>query len=102
MRVIHLEFISTCDSNIKERVKSEQETNAFSKTIKSYLEKEPTWMKYEGYQLLNDDLLTYKGRLYIPNCDDFRRFILDELHKSPHTIHPCYQKMIKTMKKLFY
>jgi hypothetical protein len=40
-------------------------------------------MKYEGYQLLNDGLLTYKGRLYIPNWDDLKRFIIDELHKRP-------------------
>jgi hypothetical protein len=70
--------------------------------VKSYLEKEPTGMKYEGYQLLNDGLLTYKGRLYIPNCDDLKRFIMDELHKRPYTGHPGYQKMITTTKKLFY
>jgi hypothetical protein len=59
-------------------------------------------MKYEGYQLLNDGLLTYKGRLYIPNCDGLKRFKMNELHKIPYTSHSSYQKMITTTKKLFY
>jgi hypothetical protein len=77
MKLIHLVAISTCESDIKDRVKSAQETNAFFKTMKSYLEQEPTGMKYEGYQLLNDGLITCKGRLYIPNCDDLMMFIMD-------------------------
>jgi hypothetical protein len=102
MQVIHLATISTCESNVKERVKSAQETYAFFKTVKSYLEKEPTWLKYEGYQLLNDGLLTYKSKLYISNCDNLKRFIMDELHKIPYTGHHVYQKMITTTRKLFY
>jgi hypothetical protein len=102
MKVIHLEAMSTCESYIKERVKSAQELDEFFKTVKSYLKKESTGMKYEGYQLLNDGMLTYKGRLYIPNCDDLKRFIMDELHKIPYMGHPGYQKMITTTKKLFY
>jgi hypothetical protein len=102
MKVIHLAVVSTCETNVKERVKSAQETNAFFKTVKSYLEQEPTGLNYEGYQLMNNGLLTYKGRLYIPKCDDLKRFIMDELHKRPYTGHPGYQKMITTTRKLFY
>jgi hypothetical protein len=102
MIVIHLVVVSTCESDIRERFKSAQETYAFFKTVKSYLEQEPIGMKYEDYQLLNDGLLTYKGSLYIPNCDDLKRFIMDELHKIPYNGHCGYQKMITTIKKLFY
>jgi hypothetical protein len=89
-------------SNAKARFKSAQETYAFFKIVKSYLEQDPTWMKYGSYKFLNDGLLTYKGRLYIPNCDELKRFIMDELHKRPYTGHLGYQKMITTTQKLFY
>jgi hypothetical protein len=102
MKVVHLEAISASESDIKERVKSAQETNAFFKTVTSYLKKEPTGIKYEAYQMFNDGLLTYKGRLYILNCDDLKRFIMDELHKIPYIGHPSYQKMITATRKLFY
>jgi hypothetical protein len=39
MKVIHLAAVSTCETNVKERFKSAQETYAFFKTVKSYLEK---------------------------------------------------------------
>jgi hypothetical protein len=102
MKVIQLVAVSTYEMNVKERVKSAQETYVFFKTVKSYLEQEPIGLTYEGYQLFNDGLLTYKGRLYIPNCDDLNRFIMDEPHKRTYTGHPGYQKMITTTRKLFY
>jgi hypothetical protein len=58
MKVIYLEAVSTYEIYVKERVKNAQETYAFFKTVKSYLEQDPTRLKYEGYQLLNDGLLT--------------------------------------------
>jgi hypothetical protein len=80
MKVIHLEAISTCELDIKERIKSAQEVDDFFKTVKSYLEQEPTGMKYEYYQMLNDGLLTYQGRLYVQNSDDLKTFIMNELN----------------------
>jgi hypothetical protein len=90
VKVIHLEAVSTCETNVRERFKSAQETNEFVNTVKSYLEQDPIGLKYEGYQLMNDVLLTYKGRLYITNCDDSKRFMMYELHKIPYTSHLGY------------
>ena len=90
IKTIHLAVVSTCEMNVRERVKSAQETDAFFETVKSYLEQETIGMKYKGYQMLNDDLLTYKGRWYILICDDLKRFMMDELHKRPYTGHPSY------------
>jgi hypothetical protein len=59
-------------------------------------------MKYEGYQILEEGLLTYKNRLYILNCDDLKKFIMDELHKRPYTGCPGYQNMITMTWKQFY
>jgi hypothetical protein len=47
-------------------------------------------------------LLTYRDRLYIPNYDYLKRFIIDELHKRPYTGHLGYQKMITATQKQFY
>jgi hypothetical protein len=88
MEIIHLVAVSTCETNVKERVRSAQETYTLFQTITLYLEQEPTWIKYEGYQMIDGGLLTYKNRLYIPDCDDLKRFIMDELHRRPYTGHP--------------
>jgi hypothetical protein len=52
--------------------------------------------------MIEGGLLTYKNRIYIPDCDDLKRFILDELHKRPYSGHPRYPKMITTTRKQFY
>jgi hypothetical protein len=33
VKVIHLEAVSTCETNVRERVKSAQETDAFFETV---------------------------------------------------------------------
>jgi hypothetical protein len=102
IKMIHLAAVRTCETDVRERVRNAQETNAFFKTVTSYLRQEPTGIKYEAYQMLEEGLLTYKNRLYVPNYDDLKRFIMDELHKRPYTGHPGYQKMITTTRKQFY
>jgi hypothetical protein len=102
MEKIHLTTVSTCETNVRERVKNAQETDTFFQTVTLYLEQEPTGIKYEGYHMIDGGLLTYKNRLYIPDCDDLKRFIMDELHKRPYIGHPRYQKMITTTRKQFY
>jgi hypothetical protein len=67
-----------------------------------YLQQEPVGVKYEGYQMTKGGLLTYRSRFYIPNFDELKRFILDELHKRPYSSHPGYQKMITTTRRQFY
>ena len=90
MKTIHLAAVSTYETNFKERVRNAQETYMFFQTVTLYLEQEPTGINYEGYQMIDGGLLTYKNRLYIPYCDDLNRFIMDELHKRPYTSHPGY------------
>jgi hypothetical protein len=56
MKTIHLAVVSTYKTNVRERVKNAQETDTFFQTITSYLEKEPTRIKYEGYQMIDGGL----------------------------------------------
>jgi hypothetical protein len=67
-----------------------------------YLQQEPVGVKYEGYEMTEGGLLTYRRRFYVPNYDDLKRFILDELHKIPYSGHPGYRKMIMATRRQFY
>ena len=51
--------------DVRERVKNAQETDAFFKIVTSYLRQEPIGIKYEGYRMLYEGLLTYRNKLYI-------------------------------------
>jgi hypothetical protein len=63
MKTIHLAAVSTYETNVKERVRNAQETYTFFQTVTSYLEQEPTGIKYEGYQMIDGGLLTYKNQI---------------------------------------
>ena len=58
--------------------------------------------RYEGYKLEEDGLLTYKGRIYIPNVANLRRVVMDEIHQAPYSGHPGYQKTIATARKQYF
>jgi hypothetical protein len=47
-------------------------------------------------------LLRFKNRLYIPDSTGLKLTILDEVHKKLYSGHLGYQKMITTLRKLFY
>jgi hypothetical protein len=83
MKTIHLAAVSTCETDVKERIRNAQETDPFVQTVTLYLQQEPTRVKYEGYQMTEGGLLTYRNRLYIPNCDDLKRFIWMNYIKDP-------------------
>jgi hypothetical protein len=51
MKTIHLEAVSTYETDVKNRVRNAQETDPFVKTVTLYLQQEPAGVKYEGYQM---------------------------------------------------
>ena len=67
--------------------------------VKDKLQQQSLEKRYEGYKLEEDGLLTYKGRIYIPNVTYLRRVVMDEIHQAPYSGHPGYQKTISTARK---
>ena len=57
---------------------------------------------YEGYHVEEDGLLTYKGKIYIPNVAYLRRVVMDEIHQTLYSGHPGYQKTIATTRKKYF
>ena len=55
-----------------------------------------------AYSISSEDLLVYKNQLYIPNSEEVKRLILNELHKIPYSGHLGYQKMITKLRKSYY
>ena len=47
-------------------------------------------------------LLYFTGRIWVPNRDDLRVFIMDEAHKSRYSIHPGGDKMYKDLRAHYW
>ena len=55
-----------------------------------------------GYSLNEKGLIIYKNRLYIPNVPKIKLLILNEIHKTPYSGHPSYQKTITMLRKYYF
>ena len=67
------------------------------------LREKVTENKYKNIKIdfsLNEKgLMLYKNRLYVPNVPEIKLLILNEVHKSPYSGHPGYQKTITILRK---
>jgi len=71
--------------------------------IRSSLDgKKPKESKFEGYELENDGILRFHGRMYIPDNRDLRDTIFKEAHRAVYCAHPGVKKMYTNTKKLFF
>ena len=55
-----------------------------------------------SYGLNEKGLILYKNKLYVPNVPKFKLLILNELHKTPYSGHPGYQKTITMLRKDYF
>jgi hypothetical protein len=58
--------------------------------------------KYEGYQFTTEIFLLNNNMLYVHNSADPKHLIMDEFHKIPYVGHSSYQKLIITIRQLYY
>ena len=68
--------------------------------IKEKLQQQILENKYVGYKLEEDEILTYKNRIYIPNVAELRRIVMDEIHQAPYFGHQ--EKIVATAKKQYF
>ena len=58
--------------------------------------------KIEEYKLDNDEILIYKGIIYVPYSQELKILILREMHNVPYAGHPGYQKTTAVVKNQYY
>ena len=58
--------------------------------IKDKLQQQSFEKKYEGYRWREDELLTYKNKIYVPNVAYLWRVVMDEIHQTPYSGYPGY------------
>jgi hypothetical protein len=58
--------------------------------------------KIEEYKLDNDEILKYRGKIYILDSQEFKILILREMCNVPYVGHPGYHKTIAVVKRQYY
>ena len=77
---MHVASLNICQSDLRQQIVDHTAGDELYELVKDKLQQQSLEKRYEGYQLEEDGLLTYKGRIYIPNVVYLRRIVMDEIH----------------------
>ena len=82
-----------------EQYKVGVEQDEIYKNLQAKVKENPTESLSKGQSLNEKGFLLYKHRMYVGNVPKFKMLILDEIHKTPYSGHPGYQKTITMLRK---
>jgi hypothetical protein len=94
--------ISRAESDIEERIKVPSVNDEKYIKIVVDLQNNVENLDIIDLSLDRNELLRFKNRLYIPDSAELKLTILDDVHKKPYFGHLGYQKMVTTLRKMFY
>ena len=90
---MHVASLSICQSDLRQQVVNHVVGDELYEKVKYKLQQQSLERKYEGYKLEEDGLITYKGKIYIPNVAELGRVVMDEIHQASYSSHPTYQNV---------
>jgi hypothetical protein len=99
---LHATTISMYQSDLKDGILE------VAKSVLQYMEKITKLQqgilqqKVEDYKLGNEEILMYRGRIYVPNYQELKNMILRKMYNIPYVGHPGYQKTLVVFKSQYY
>jgi hypothetical protein len=99
---LHATTISMYQSDLKDRIIEAAKSDLKYKDLVAKLQQGNLQQEIEEYKLDNDEILMYRGRIYVPNYHELKILILGEMHNVPYAGHPGYQKNIAVVKSQYY
>jgi hypothetical protein len=99
---MHGTTISMYQSDFKDIITEAAKSDLQYKELVAKLHQGNLQQKIEDYKLDNDEILRYRGKIYVPNSQELKNMILREKHNVPYVGHPRYQKIIAAVKNQYY
>jgi hypothetical protein len=99
---MHATTISMYQSYLKHRITETTKSDLQYKDLVEKLQQGSLQQKNEENNLDKDEILMYRGIIYVPNSQELKNMILREMHNVPYAGHPGYQKTIAVVKSQYY
>ena len=98
------QFILLITVDLRNQIKSLSSNDEFIKGIIKCLKERltPPLRTALSDWTLDDGIILFKNRVYVPNNRDIRRSIIAETHESPVAGHPGHLKTLYLLKEQFY
>ena len=93
-------FLNLISIDLRDRIAKSTETDAYAATIYSCIKRKALPLRTALTDwTLDDSLILFKNRVYVPDDLDLCRSIIAETHKSPVAGHPGCFKMLQLLKE---
>jgi hypothetical protein len=86
----HATTISMYQSNLKDKNTEAVKTYLQYKELVAKLQQGILQQEIEEYKVNNDEILMYRGIIYVPNSQELKNPILREMHNVPYAGQPGY------------
>jgi hypothetical protein len=94
--------ISREENDLEQRIRMTGVNDKKYTKMMEELENNVTNSDKTNISINKEGLLRFKNRFYVLDSTELKLTILDEVHKKPYSSHPSYQKIIKSLRKLFF
>jgi hypothetical protein len=99
---LHATTISMYRTDIKGKILEVANSYLQYRDLVAKLQQGEMPQKVENYKLEADGTLLYKNKIYVPNVQDLKLMILNEMHNVPYAGHPGYQKTVAAVKSHYF
>jgi hypothetical protein len=98
------QFISLIATNLRDQIQTLSSNDDFIKGIIKCLKEQSTPPLRTALSdwTLDDGIILFKNKVFVPNDRDIRRSIIAETHESPVSGHPGHLKTLYLLKERFY
>jgi hypothetical protein len=99
---VHIASISMYKTDIKDQIIAVTHSDQQYLKIKEILQLGNFQQKFNSYELKEDGILVYKGKVYVLNSNEMKNAVLKEMHNMPYVGNLGYLKSIASLRSQYY
>jgi hypothetical protein len=89
-------------TDMKDKIIEAANPNQKYGKIKETLQQGNLQLKFKYFELKENGILMYKGKVYVTNSIELENTVMREIHNVSYVGHPRYQKTITTVKRQYF
>jgi hypothetical protein len=99
---MHIAAISMYMTDLKDKIIEATNSDQQYLKIKETLQQGNLQQKFKYYELKEDGILMYRGKVYVSNSSEMKNTVMREMHNVPYVGHPGYQKTIAVVRSQYF
>jgi hypothetical protein len=99
---MHIASLSMYMTNMKYKIIATTNLDQQYLRIKQTLQQGNFQQKFNFYELKEDEILMYKGKVYVLNSNELKNAVLREMHYVSYVGNPGYQKTIVALRSQYF